>query len=153
MKDKRKGNQFWRNIDPKDLGRNPKYRSPEELWDDVKGYFDTCDNSPLVSTETRRTDRNTEKKETQHRVPYTWEGLYVHLGVCNLEHYKTKEAFSEIITHIGNIIYNQKFTGAAAGLFNSNIIARDLGLKDKSEQEVSGSIKTIEVVSVPKKDI
>nr|WP_261640834.1 DNA-packaging protein [Erwinia mallotivora] len=31
------------------------------------------------------------------------------------------------------IIYNQKFTGAAADLLNANIIARELGLADKRE--------------------
>jgi hypothetical protein len=30
-------------------------------------------------------------------------------------------------------MYEQKFSGAAAGLLNPNIIARDLGLADKSE--------------------
>ena len=29
------------------------------------------------------------------------------------------------------IIYNQKYSGAAAGFFNANIIARDLGLANK----------------------
>lgn len=133
-----KGNQFWKNIDPKDLGRNPNYSSPTELWIEAMGYFKECDETPLVSKETRKTDKYTEQKEIEHKVPYTWQGLYVHLGVCNLDYYKKKEAFSWIITHIGNIIYNQKFTGAAAGLFNSNIIARDLGLKDASKTEHTG---------------
>jgi len=33
--------------------------------------------------------------------------------------------------------YTQKFEGAAANLFNANIIARDLGLKDKQQYEVN----------------
>ena len=41
--------------------------------------------------------------------------------------------FSQVITRIGKIIYDQKFSGAASGFFNANIIARDLGLADKKE--------------------
>jgi hypothetical protein len=32
-----------------------------------------------------------------------------------------------------DIIYTQKFTGAAAGFLNPNIIARDLGLKEHTD--------------------
>ena len=35
------------------------------------------------------------------------------------------------------MIYEQKFTGAAAGLLNPNIIARDLGLADKTDHASS----------------
>ena len=41
--------------------------------------------------------------------------------------------FSIICTRIREIIYTQKFTGAASGFLNPQIIARDLGLADKSE--------------------
>jgi hypothetical protein len=41
--------------------------------------------------------------------------------------------FSKVITHIREIIYRQKFEGAAAGFLNPNIIARDLGLKDRTD--------------------
>ena len=51
------------------------------------------------------------------------------------------EGFSTILTRIEDIIYNQKFTGAAAGFLNPNIIARDLGLKDKTETEISGGLQ------------
>jgi uncharacterized protein YkvS len=59
--------------------------------------------------------------------------LYIYLGVCNLTHYKTKEVFSSILTHIGHIIRNQKYTGAAIGIFNANLIGKDLGLMEKTE--------------------
>ena len=48
--------------------------------------------------------------------------------------------YSLIITRIREIIYRQKFEGAAAGFLNSSIIARDLGLQDKQQLEHSGEI-------------
>ena len=38
-----------------------------------------------------------------------------------------------VIHKIEDCIYNQKFEGAIIGLYNANIIARDLGLSDKNE--------------------
>ena len=45
--------------------------------------------------------------------------------------------FIEIIRAIDKIMFAQKFEGAASGAFNANIIARDLGLTDKSELKVT----------------
>ena len=138
----KKGNQLWRNIDPNSIGRNPKYEEPSDLWKDILTYFDYCDNNPIEVTETKSIKNtrsaNSETKIVKHKVPYTWEGLYSFLGVCDLDHYKTKPAFSGILTHIKNIIYNQKFEGATVGVFNSAIIIRDLGLKDSKDVNVGG---------------
>ncbi len=55
--------------------------------------------------------------------------------------------FSKVITRIREIIYNQKFTGAAAGFLNPNIIARDLGLVDKAETALKADINSTVVVT------
>lgn len=47
--------------------------------------------------------------------------------------YKQRQGFGEITARIDDVIRSQKFAGAAADLLNANIIARDLGLADKSE--------------------
>lgn len=141
--DKRNGNQFWRNIDPSDLGRNPKYRKPEEMWTDAREFFAACDVTPFKKIESGTSAKQGKfKKTTEHKIPYTWYGLYVFLGVCDLEHYKGKKVFSKVLTHIDNTIRNQKYTGAAAGIFNPVIIARDLGLKDEgSESKTTITVK------------
>ena len=75
--------------------------------------------------------------------PYTLTALCLFLGV-NTQYFKTFKAqlkkedplyedFNTIITRIEETIYSQKFEGASVGLFNANIIARDLGLSDKKE--------------------
>lgn len=64
--------------------------------------------------------------------------------------------FSAVINKIEEIIYQQKFEGAAVGLFNSNIIARDLGLRDKQDLTSNGEqIATptaIQVQIIPPED-
>jgi len=135
-----KGNQYWKLIDPDKVGRDPNFSSPEELWERCKEYFEWIDEHPIIETETTTSAMNITTKEKEHAKPYTWEGLYAYLGICNLDRYKKKKAFVGIISHISNIIYSNKFEGASVGLFNSNIIARDLGLKDKQETEHSGDL-------------
>ena len=47
--------------------------------------------------------------------------------------YKKNKDFFGVTTRIESTIKSQKFEGAAAELLNPNIIARDLGLKEKSD--------------------
>ncbi len=44
---------------------------------------------------------------------------------------------SEIVAKAEEVIYSQKFAGAAADLLNANIISRDLGLADKTDHTSS----------------
>lgn len=46
--------------------------------------------------------------------------------------------FSNVITHVREIIEEQQFEGAAVGAFSTNLIARRLGMADKVNSEVSG---------------
>jgi hypothetical protein len=130
-----KGNQFWKLADPDKIGRPRIFDTPKDLWNCAVEYFTECDKNPIVVEETTTTAKGKFRKKTKHKVPYTWEGLYIFIEVCNLDHYKKNKEFSGILTHIGNIIRNQKYTGAAVGIFNANLIARDIGLKEKTENK------------------
>jgi len=139
-----KGNKIWQLADPEKVGRPPTYKTPIELWKEVTGYFKWADDNPILKTDFKGKDVETVQYDLQR--PYTWQGLYVYLGVKDIEHYKTKIEFSEIIAHIGNIIYSQKFDGASVGIFNPNIIARDLGLTDKTDHTTNGKEINIPVI-------
>jgi len=84
----------------------------------------------------------------------TLSGLCFYLH-CNEAYFRTfkaqlpegEEDFNTVIKEIETVIYNQKFQGAAADLLNANIIARDLGLSDKSTVEQN---QTIEYKNVSK---
>lgn len=53
--------------------------------------------------------------------------------------FRTKDDFSDITSEVEQIIYDQKFTGAAANQLNANIIARDLGLSEKHDNTHTGA--------------
>lgn len=138
------GNQFWK-LRSKH-GRDKLFSTPEALWEAACEYFDWCDANPLIEIDFRGKDA-VEVKLPKMRA-YTWEGLELYLDIHRLRDYKTNptyKEFSPVIARITDIIYNQKFTGAAAGFLNPNIIARDLGLSDKKDLTHSGGVSiTIE---------
>lgn len=154
-----KENQFWKQRSKH--GRDKIFSKPEILWEEACKYFEWCDENPLGKVEQARggkekkalsvTDKGVKSENTGLiELPlmraYTWEGLELFLGIDSLRWYKTSDAhkdFLQIITKIGKIIYDQKFTGAAAGLLNPNIIARDLGLTDKKQVEIKDVVVDI----------
>jgi hypothetical protein len=139
-----KGNKIWQLADPETVGKPRIFETPEDLWEKAKEYFNYIDENPILKTDFKGKDSDIVHYDLQR--PYTWHGLYVFLGVCNLERYKKNDVFANILTHIGNIIYNQKFDGATVGIFNQAIIARDLGLTDKTDITTNGKEINIPVI-------
>lgn len=142
-----KGNQFWK-LRAKH-GRDTLFESPELLWDAATEYFEWCDNNPLIEIDFKGKDA--DRVELPKMRPYTLHGLCLYLD-CSTSYFrefknserKSKKDFMSVITRIEETIYNQKFTGAASGFLNPNIIARDLGLVDKKEVENRDLILTPE---------
>lgn len=129
------GNQFWK-LRSKH-GRDKLFETPELLWEAATEYFQWCEDNPLIEIDFKGKDA-TEVHMPKMRA-FTIHGLCIYLD-CNTKYFNdfkaaNHEGFSEVLTRIMEIIYNQKFTGAAAGFLNPNIIARDLGLRDSKEVE------------------
>ncbi|EPF5496844.1 DNA-packaging protein [Yersinia enterocolitica] len=130
-----KGNRFWEARSSH--GRNPIFGSPDELWSACTEYFDWIEDNPLYETKAF----SFQGAVTQEAIPkmraMTIIGLCLFLDIDRSTWYalKAKEGFSDITTRAEEVIYNQKFSGAAADLLNANIIARDLGLKEQSQVE------------------
>lgn len=136
-----KGNKFWE-LRAKH-GVDALFTDPDKLWDAAAEYFEWCEENPLIEIDYKGKDA--DMVEIPKMRAFTIMGLCLFLD-CNevyFNHFKTTKTYSEnqdfskVVTRIEQIIYTQKFTGAAAGFLNPNIIARDLGLKEKSEVEVS----------------
>lgn len=134
-----KENQFWKTRAKH--GRDKIFSEPEILWESACDYFQWCDENPWhqqnwVGKDGEEVTRNLKR-------PYTLSGLSVYLD-CDeqtLKNYGTKEEYKDffgVYTRIVQIIRTQKFEGAAVGIFNASIIARDLGLKDNQDVTTKG---------------
>lgn len=144
-----KGNQFWK-LRSKH-GVDKIFKEPEVLWQEACKYFEWVDKHPWMKIKTNTKVHGTEYEEVPTERPYTLSGLCVFLGVSRSwwrqfksdrrkENDQLAHDFLTVFSKIEEIMYTQKFEGAATGSFNANIIARDLGLSEKTETEHSGSI-------------
>ena len=105
-------------------------------------YFKWCEDNPLGEHKIFAQQGAIVDGEVKHRRPYTQAGLCVYLGISEdtWRNYRDKKPeYFEVTKLITDAMYDQKFSGASAGIFNANIIARDLGLKDKIETDHKSS--------------
>lgn len=128
------------------VGQPKKIPSPEILWETACQYFQMRDESPWVKKDfIRGGDSAGHIVDLETAVPYTWAGLEDFLRekglAAKLDDYRANKAgnyseYSDVLSHISQIIFDQKFTGAAVGAFNSNLIAKDLGLVEKTQNTI-----------------
>lgn len=137
-----KNNKFWQ-LRSKH-GRDKLFETPALLWEAAVEYFEWCEKNPLYEVKGFAFKGYITKAKFPKMRAMTLSGLCFYLG-CNEAYFRTfkkqlpdrEQDFNTVIEEIETTIYNQKFQGAAADLLNANIIARDLGLKDKSETDIN----------------
>ena len=76
---------------------------------------------------------------------------FLDIGISTWEDYRNRDDFSLVCTRAEDIMRQQKFEGASAQLLNPSIIARDLGLADKSELTGKDGAPLQAVVILPAK--
>lgn len=134
------GNLYWKLREKN--GRDKAY-TPDELWAAACAYFQWAEENPWKKQDfVRGGDSAGMKVELETARPFTIQEMCVHIGISvkTFERYDKHKDYSPTTTHIREIIYAQKFSGAAVGAFNANIISRDLGLADKQDTKFSGDI-------------
>ncbi|GAB4000027.1 DNA-packaging protein [Spirosoma daeguense] len=135
-----KDNEFWK-LRAKH-GRDKLFETPQLLEEAAYEYFSWCQQNPLYKTDYR--GKEVEEVQIPLPRPFTLSGLCLYCDVSEnwwneFKRNDSRKTFTEVISRIETIIYTQKFEGAVVGLFNANIISRDLGLVDK--KEVAGELK------------
>ena len=154
-------NSFWKKKASK-AGRKRIFQSPKALMDGALEYFKFVDENPWIIEKPHVQSGIVTYSETSKPRPYTITALCIFLRIHHdtFYEYKKRPGFTEIIKVIEETIRNQKFEGASIGLFNHNIIARDLGLKDKSEvlnhnvnADISDPVEEMKKRGIPIPDI
>lgn len=129
-----KGNRFWEARSSH--GAKPKFENPEDLWSACVEYFNWVDENPLYKDQLVTFQGAATHEPVAQMRAMTIAGLCLFLDVEERtwrDWRKDRPDLIPIITRAEAVIYQQKFSGAAADLLNANIIARELGLADKSE--------------------
>ncbi len=126
-------------------GRPKTFETPEELWEYYEEYKQYILKNPIKVQDWVGKDAN--EIERKHYMPPTWKGFEAFLfraGVSNARNYVDLDKYrrnvndayanySGIIRAIGSDMFERKFSGASVGIYQQNIIARELGLADVQE--------------------
>jgi hypothetical protein len=128
------GNRLWEARSS--AGPKPKFDNPDKLWAACVEYFEWVEANPLMEAKAFAFQGVVTQESIPKMRAMTLGGLCLFLDIGMdtwIEWRKTRSDLSKVITQAEAVIYQQKFTGAAADLLNANIISRELGLADRSE--------------------
>lgn len=153
-----KGNQFWKLRS--EHGREKLFTSPKLLWEATCEYFEWREKNPH---KTAQHLGNGKKVYIPSTMPFSFKELCLYLDANSkyFIHFESAlnnkkmqseaegsginwtdedEDFANIVTRIRDIIESQQWSGATIGIFKENIIARSLGLADKTKNEAAPTI-------------
>lgn len=128
------GNQFWRRRSKH--GRDAIFSDPVIMWEAACEYFEYATENVLQSQKAFGTGLVMTENKMR---PFSFRGLCLFLGVHTTYFNEFKQGqsftpdFSQVICMIEDVIYQQQYDGAAAGLLNANIISRSLGLVNRED--------------------
>lgn len=153
-----KDNQFWK-LRSKH-GRDKLFASPQLMWEAACEYFEWCEKNPFKEVQYVGGGKRVQVPKMR---PFTLHGLTLYLD-CHTTYFNEFEGalkakklqseaegatvkwgqtdidYSQVCTRIREVIHNQQFSGASSGFFKENIIARSLGLADKTKNEAAPTI-------------
>ena len=123
------------------LGDDISYETPEKLLEGCAQFFKWAELNPIQSEKAFGGRNGIQKTDVKILRALTIEGLTVFLGISHRTFNDwTRPAsnnyrpdLAPVVVRIKQFIREQKFTGAAAGVFNPMIIARDLQLREQTE--------------------
>lgn len=141
--DARIGNQFWKARSSH--GRKPLFATPELLWDACCQYFEWNEDNPLHEAKAMAFQGSSwiEYVPKMRVMTLTACQRFIGMDDQTWREYREKKDFSGVCAEVEQIIKDQKFAGASAGLFNPMIIARDLGLRESTAVDHSSTDGTM----------
>lgn len=129
------------------IGQPKKLQSSKKLWEFFCIYFEWAKSNPIQKEDFIKSGEmaGTKIKVDLER-PLTWAGFEAMLRdkniIAKMEDYKANKEgryseYTEVISRIDGIMWEDKYAGASVGIYNANIISRDLGLIDKVQNSIT----------------
>lgn len=137
------------------VGRPPLYPDPEDLAKVADEYFQWCDDHPIETSSrklvgAKQTGKGGEAKTDEIKFTtaraYTLDGFCLFARIGDWSSFKDADAHSDpeyrgVIHAIEQTIRDQQVSGALAGVFQANIVARLNGLAEIQKQEIDDQRK------------
>ena len=134
------------------MAKTKYIETPEMLWELFKAYVQFEIDNPMYKVE--YVGREGKVVRTPLETPITFEGFECYLQdqdvITDLSHYSMnkEDRYTEyvgIVTRIRQNCFVHNFKGAAIGIFSPNLIARKLGLIEKTETKTQASINVLSI--------
>lgn len=133
------GNEWW--LQRSKHGRDALFDDPEKLLQAFREYVKYCNDNPDYATEWK--GRGLVKIPLKRVL--LLQGFLMYCNTHTEWWYQFKKSktyerdpgFAEVMKLIEQTIYNDKFSGAANGKLNANLIIRDLRLSENINMDVS----------------
>lgn len=118
--------------------------TPEKLWELFEAYVEYKRDNPMHRVE--YVGKEGRQVKTPLEVPITFDGFECYLMdqgiICNLSGYESNkngeyDSYLPILSRIKKNCFIHNYEGAAVGLFNANLIARKLGIKDNQDNTIA----------------
>lgn len=144
----------WGSKKPKGKKRDEKgmfarvFDTPEDFWEAARSYFKWCVENPIRQDNILKL-RNDNVETIEHEPTYrprcfNGKGFCAYLQIDRetFANYKKgkfgdseeqKAEFRAVGEHIDSIMYDHKYTGAAAGVYNWSVVAYELGIARETE--------------------
>ena len=121
-------------------GRNPIFNNQDEVIAVFNDYSEWVENNPIISSEAFAYQGLVNLEAVPKLRAMSIEGfcVYAGMGRSTFQDYEKKQDFSVVFEQIKTIIETQQFEGATSGLLNGNIIARKLGLTERTDLTTLG---------------
>lgn len=135
-----KGNNYWQFRNKH--GRDFKY-DPESFWNEAVKYFEWMQKNTWKKKEAIKSgERAGTTMDVPIQTPMGIESFCLFADIDDNTFYRYEkekgyEVFWDVTKRIRRIIESHQFEGATVGVYNPNIIARKLGLTEKTEQVVT----------------
>lgn len=124
-------------------GRKRTFRTAKALMDACIKYFEWVKENPWREDADFHYQGNVVPNQKNLVRAMTITGLCLHIGITtkcwrqwrtkdNPEGDKSAEDWKAVVEWAEAVIWEQKFTAAAAGLLRENIISRELGLQERT---------------------
>jgi len=137
------GTNYWALRSVENDGQIAIY-TPHELLEKFFDYSEFINNNPLEDYQLIQKTGDTVGVPKMRAMSVKAFCLFAGIGHSTFLGYEKRDGYKNICAAIKDAIYCQKFEGAAAGLLNSNLISRDLGLHDSVVHTVEGERKTVD---------
>lgn len=128
---------------------NRKY-TPEEVFDFAVRYFSWAESEAIKAIETAAFQGVVSESLVHKPRVFTLTGLALFMGVNinRFARWRTEAGYSDVMEFIDNVIYEQKYQLGVAGIINSIIVGKELGIDKPQEITISNNSTANDVDSM-----